>query len=193
MISLYRLFFFRPKLIRFVVGNQFLSEMKRFNVLATILMLYIGGYGQNIQNNAGNNNEGDNRNLRFGNAIVAKDAISNEEMYAKYQTMSVTDSSKIKFRATVTDVCQAKGCWMKLKLHDDSVTMVRFKDYGFFVPKDVAGKEVVVSGTAFVEEMSVADQKHFARDGGKSEIEIEKITEPKKTYGFEAVGVLLED
>ncbi len=193
MISLYRLFFFRSKLIRFVVGNQFLSEMKRFNILAAILMLYIGGYGQNIQKGIENSDGSNKRDLTFGNAIVANDAISNRDMYAKYQAMAVMDSFKVKFKATVTDVCQAKGCWMKLKLNDDSVAMVRFKDYGFFVPNDIAGKKVVVSGTAFVEEMSVADQKHFARDGGKSEIEIEKITEPKKTYGFEAVGVLLKD
>ncbi len=193
MISLYRLFFFRPKLIRFVVGNQFLSEMKRFNILAAFLMLYMTGYGQNTQKGIENSNGNDKGHLLFGSEIVATGAISDRDMYAKYQAMSVMDSSQTKFSATVTDVCQAKGCWMKLKLKDDSETMVRFKDYGFFVPKDIAGKEVVVSGIAFVQKMSVADQKHFAKDGGKSEAEIEKITVPKITYGFEAVGVLLKD
>lgn len=193
MISLYRLFFFHSKLIRFVVGNQFLSEMKGFNILAAFLMLYTIGYGQNTQEGIEKSNGNDKRQLVFGSEIVANGAISNRDMYAKYQTMSLMDSAEIKFRATVTDVCEVKGCWMMLKLRDDSETMVRFKDYGFFVPRDIVGKEVVVSGTAFVEEISVADQKHFARDGGKSEAEIEKISGPLKTYGFEAVGVLLKD
>ena len=61
------------------------------------------------------------------------------------------------------------------------------------MPKDIKGKEVIVNGLAFVEEMSVKDQKHYAKDGGKSEAEIAEITSPKKTLGFEADGVLLKD
>jgi len=61
------------------------------------------------------------------------------------------------------------------------------------MPKDIAGKEVIVNGLAFVEEMSVEDQRHYAEDGGKSEDEIAKITKPKKTFGFEADGVLLKE
>ncbi|WP_422081270.1 DUF4920 domain-containing protein [Ulvibacterium sp.] len=167
--------------------------MKGFNIFAAFLMLYAAGYGQNTQEGIEKSIGNDKKRLVFGSEIVANGAISDEEMYVKYRTMSITDSLETKFRATVADVCKVKGCWMMLKLKDDSETMVRFKDYGFFVPKDITGKEVVVSGTAFVEEMSVADQKHFARDGGKSEAEIERISEPLKTYGFEAVGVLLKD
>jgi hypothetical protein len=167
--------------------------MKRFNILAAFLMLYVTGYGQHTQKEVQNSNENNKRHLVFGSEIVSTGAISDRDMYFKYKAMSIKDTSHTKFRATVTDVCQAKGCWMKLKLKDGNETMVRFKDYGFFVPKDIAGKEVVVSGIAFVQEMSVADQKHYARDGGKTEAEIEKITTPKKTYGFEAVGVLLKE
>ena len=82
---------------------------------------------------------------------------------------------------------------MKLELQDGEETMVRFKDYGFFMPMDIKGKEVIVNGFAFVEEMSVEDQKHFAKDGGKSEAEMAKITTIKKTLSFEADGVLLKD
>ena len=39
---------------------------------------------------------------------------------------------------TITNVCQKKGCWMTIA--EDSVEMfIRFKDYGFFMPKDGLG------------------------------------------------------
>ena len=50
----------------------------------------------------------------------------------------------------------------------------------------------MIASVLFVEEMSVADQKHYAKDAGASEEEIAKILKPKKTLGFEADGVLLK-
>ena len=127
----------------------------------------------------------------FGTAFDASKAVSYSEMKARYTRLKVADTLKTSFSAEVVEVCQAKGCWMKLQLGDGQQTMVRFKDYGFFVPKDIAGKQVVVNGLAFVEEMSIEDQRHYAKDGGKSEAEIAAIKEIKKTFGFEAEGVII--
>lgn len=69
--------------------------------------------------------------------------------------------------------------------------MVKFKDYGFFVPKDIEGMEVIVNGIAFVDNMSVEDQKHYAKDAGESHEDIDLIKESKRTYEFEADGVLI--
>ena len=69
--------------------------------------------------------------------------------------------------------------------------MVKFKDYGFFMPKNIADKEVIVNGKAFVSEVSIEEQRHYAEDAGKSEDEIAKIIEVKKTLSLEADGVLL--
>lgn len=44
---------------------------------------------------------------------------------------------------------------------------------------------------AHIEESSVEAQRHIADDGGKSKEEIAEITEIKKTYAFEADGVLI--
>ncbi|MDT7829726.1 DUF4920 domain-containing protein [Pricia sp. S334] len=129
--------------------------------------------------------------LAFGEPFDDEAVISHTALSEKYAGMAVADTVRTKFRATVTDVCKAKGCWMRLQLGEGREAMVRFKDYGFFVPKDIEGREVVVNGQAFVTQMSVEDQKHYARDGGLSEAEIAKITGPKKTFGFEADGVLL--
>ena len=68
--------------------------------------------------------------------------------------------------------------------------MVRFKDYGFFMPLNADGT-VIVSGKAFVSETSVDDLKHYAEDAGATEATIEAILNPEKTYSFEAVGALL--
>jgi len=127
----------------------------------------------------------------FGDKIIADKALSKEQMYAKYKSLKNGDTVNIKFKTKVKDVCQKKGCWMALQLPDEKESFVKFKDYAFFVPLNAAGQEAVVSGKAFVSEISVAQLKHYAKDGGQSEAEISKITEPKKTYGFLADGVLI--
>jgi hypothetical protein len=77
-------------------------------------------------------------------------------------------------------------------LGEEKEVMVKFKDYGFFVPTDATG-EVIVNGKAFVKETSVDELQHYAEDAGKSPEEIAKITEPKKTLSFLADGVLLKN
>lgn len=129
----------------------------------------------------------------FGKEIVADDAISATSMFSHYTEMNTGDSINAKVTANVKEVCQAKGCWMKLSLDNGDLMMVKFKDYGFFMPKNIAGKEVIINGKAFVKEVSVEEQRHYAEDGGESKEAIATITEPKKTYSFEADGVLLKE
>lgn len=127
----------------------------------------------------------------FGEKIISNDAIKANSMVAHYKTMNVGDSIDSKIVAKVNSVCQAKGCWMRLNLDDENEVMVKFKDYGFFVPKDITGKNVIINGKAFVQEVSVDEQRHYAEDAGKSAEEIASITQPKRTYSFEADGVLV--
>lgn len=89
--------------------------------------------------------------------------------------------------------CQSKGCWMDIKMVDNSTMKVTFKDYGFFLPiEDLTGKEVVFTGTAKRALTSVDDQRHYAKDAGKSQQEIEAITAPKEELRFVADGVILK-
>ncbi|MBO0341723.1 MAG: DUF4920 domain-containing protein [Bacteroidota bacterium] len=110
---------------------------------------------------------------------------------APFDGISGKDSLQTQIVGEIKEVCQSKGCWMKVQLDSDDEVFVRFKDYGFFVPKDAAGKKVVMNGAAFLEEMSVEDQRHYAEDEGASEDELAQITAPKKTLRFEAEGVLI--
>lgn len=129
----------------------------------------------------------------FGKKITASDALTAKRMAVHYESMSVGDTIDSKMIAKVDEVCQAKGCWMKLDLPNGEQVMVKFKDYGFFMPKDISGKEVIINGKAYVSEVSVDEQRHYAEDGGATAEEIAKITEPKKTLSFLADGVLLKE
>ncbi len=109
----------------------------------------------------------------------------------KYQNLKPGDTIQTTFSSSVNSVCVKKGCWMRLKLDENEESLVRFKDYGFFVPKDIKGETAVVHGKLFVNQTSVEDLKHYAEDAGKSEDEIAAITEPKLEFAFEADGVYL--
>ncbi|UJH66775.1 DUF4920 domain-containing protein [Allomuricauda sp. SCSIO 65647] len=126
----------------------------------------------------------------FGNAFQQSE---NGKGTAVFESLKVNDTLKTQFSGRIVEVCQAKGCWMKVDLQDGNQVFVRFKDYGFFVPTDAAGKNVMANGKAFLEEMSVDEQRHYAEDAGASEDELVKITSPKRTYRFEADGVLIEN
>src|SRR5512144_810302 len=74
----------------------------------------------------------------------------------------------VRTEGTVAAVCQEKGCWMTLKSGDASVR-VRFKDYGFFVPKDCAGAAATLEGVFEVKTVPERTAKHYAAKtpGGK--------------------------
>lgn len=127
----------------------------------------------------------------FGDKITDEKAMTSNEMLAKFNTMQVGDTVNVKFASKINEVCSKKGCWMKLPV-GETETMVRFKDYGFFMPLDSKDKEVIVEGKAFVKITPVEELQHYAEDAGKSKEEIAKIIEPKKEFAFEANGVLLK-
>lgn len=127
----------------------------------------------------------------FGEKIEADGAITTAELSEKFHSMKPGDTIHTKASATINEVCSTKGCWMRLDLGNDEDVMVRFKDYGFFMPLNATG-EVIVDGKAFVTEISVNELKHYAEDAGKTEAEIAEITEAETTFAFEADGVLLK-
>jgi hypothetical protein len=128
----------------------------------------------------------------FGKEITDDAVLTKDEMISTYQNLKAGDTVEVKFTSKVNSVCQSKGCWMRLDMGDNE-SFVKFKDYAFFMPKDIAGQEVIVDGKAFVEETSVEDLKHFAKDAGKSQEEIDAITEPKLTLSFLSSGVLIPE
>ena len=97
----------------------------------------------------------------------------------------------IKIEGQVLSSCPMKGCWMKIKSDEDTI-LVRFKDYGFFVPKeDIAGDKTILNGKLSIDTLSVELLRHYAEDAGKSLEEINTITEPEISMTFLADGVLI--
>jgi len=108
--------------------------------------------------------------------------------------MSQQDTVKTHLKAKVEGVCQVKGCWMNLVPTEGTAEesiFVKFKDYAFFMPLDLAGSEVIVDGIAYREVTSVDELRHYAEDEGKSAEEIAKITEPAEELKFMADGVII--
>ncbi|MBC8083981.1 MAG: DUF4920 domain-containing protein [Hymenobacter sp.] len=126
----------------------------------------------------------------YGAAVTAAGARPLSELK---QVLGSQDSARVKLVGTAAAVCQAKGCWLTMKTPEGQQMRVRFKDYAFFVPKDIAGKTVVINGWAHREEVPVADLQHYARDAGKSDREVAAITRPEEQLNFEADGVLVTD
>ncbi len=96
----------------------------------------------------------------------------------------------VRLEATVNEICQTKGCWM-LVGDPKAPVMVKFKDYGFFMPKDGAGRTAVIEGTMAMKQETIEQTKHYLEDAGKTE-EAAKVTEGRKIYTFVAAGVALQ-
>lgn len=128
----------------------------------------------------------------FGEKITADDFISFDDFVAQVKQ---DEEVNVKLKAKVESVCQAKGCWMNLvsDASNDSGVFVKFKDYGFFMPKDISGKYVIVEGKGYKEVTPVDELRHYAEDEGLSKEEIAAITEPKEELKFMASGVALLD
>lgn len=95
-------------------------------------------------------------------------------------------------RGTISEVCLHKGCWMTLRDEHGDEVFVMCKDHSFFVPRNAAGREIVVHGWAERSVVSVDALRHFAEDAGRSAQEIAMITEPQERITFYADSVLIK-
>ncbi len=127
--------------------------------------------------------------VSFGEAITKDGALAVEEVLA---LIADNENTEVRVTGTIKEVCQHTGCWMKFDFGDGEEIMVHMKDHEFYVPMDAAGKKAWVEGVATREMISVNMLKHYAEDAGKSQEEIDAITEPQMTYTLDAKGVIIE-
>lgn len=141
-------------------------------------------------NNSAQRSKTDENGLEyFGEEISLDGAIASEDFF---ETFTEGDSIKLKVHGVINEVCKKKGCWMSMSIGEDEEMMVRFKDYGFFVPLNADGRSCTVEGWAYKEVMTIDELKHYAFDAGQTEEEIAAITEPEVSYTFMAHGVIIE-
>lgn len=70
-----------------------------------------------------------------------------------------------RFSGRITEVCQAKGCWMMLE-DDGQVARVMFGDHAFFLPRDARGA-AVVHGLLERKELTPEQVEHLSGDSAK--------------------------
>jgi hypothetical protein len=155
--------------------------MKRLVLFFTAALVTVFTYAQNTPKPAA-------KGVIYGEGTTNTDVKTPGDMQ---EQVAAGGAFTGKITGKVTEVCQEKGCWMKIDKGNGETLMVKFKDYGFFMPKNIVGQTVVLEGEAKVKEVSVKQQKHYAEDAGKSKEEIEKIKDVKKEVQFIAKGVLV--
>lgn len=128
----------------------------------------------------------------FGKKFQPKKVVTEKQMLKKYKSLKKGDSVAVQFKSNIKEVCKKKGCWMQMDLTEGKKAFVKFKDYGFFVPLNADNSEAILNGIAFVNVVSVDELRHYAKDAGKTQAEINKITKPEVTYSFMADGVLIK-
>lgn len=109
--------------------------------------------------------------------------------------MDTQDTVRVNVGGIVESVCQKKGCWTNIATSADAeeTVFVKFKDYGFFLPMDCQGQDVVLTGMAFIEETSVEELRHYAEDEGLPEEEIAAIVDSEIEYKFIASGAFIKN
>lgn len=125
----------------------------------------------------------------YGEKVDPKGAMPINEVVTKLN--SGTGQVDGKILARIVEVCEKKGCWLKLDIGNGETATVKMKDYGFFLPLAAKGKTVVIDGEADLKTTSVAELRHYAEDAKKPQEEIDAIKEPKKEVRVMARGIVV--
>ena len=86
-------------------------------------------------------------------------------------------------KGQISQVCTGEGCWYTLK-NGGAEQFVGFEE--FTVPKDIAGRESIAAGRFYHDTQSVEEQRE-----GLSKEDAAKITKPKISVQFSAVGIVV--
>jgi hypothetical protein len=73
--------------------------------------------------------------------------------------------------ARVSEVCQKKGCFFIAK-DGDATVRVSFKDYSFFVPTNISGRDVTLVGELRQVELSEEQAAHLEEDMGSADVDV---------------------
>ena len=135
------------------------------------------------------NNTTDPNVNHYGEKISTKNISDFKEVKQLAKKQGSVDA---KIEGTIISTCLNKGCWMNVRVNQDTI-LVRFKDYGFFVPKEgQENKQVIMRGAVKTDTISVEMLRHYAEDAKLSIEEINKITEPDYSLSFLADGVIIK-
>ncbi len=105
--------------------------------------------------------------------------------------LSFDEVGPVLVEGEIGEVCAMMGCWLTV-LDGDQEARVTMKDHAFFVPMNAAGRRIVIKGFGRKKILTVDELQHIAQDAGKTDQEIDAITEPVEVYEIEATSVYIE-
>jgi hypothetical protein len=107
---------------------------------------------------------------KFGGEVTLEESVSLAQIYTNPEQYK---DKEIRIEGTIKEVCQHKGCWLKLTDGNKELT-VRFKDYGFFVPKDASTSKVILQGIFTMKPDMHVENESKAQAEGKEHAEGEE-------------------
>lgn len=106
--------------------------------------------------------------------------------------LSAYEGKPVLVRGNVDEVCARKGCWMTMTDGKEKL-FVKFTCPidGRLIPMDAVGKQAMAQGELRVKEISEADARHMAEEGGKTPEEVAKIVGPQKQVTLQSPGAVV--
>ncbi len=102
---------------------------------------------------------------------------------------SANNEKTILLKGSVAEVCQSMGCWMTMTEGNNTVRIKTLHE--FFLPKDIAGRNAIVSGKFKVTEITEEQAKHYLEESKNPSMKPEDIKGPQKAYEIEATGITI--
>jgi len=93
-----------------------------------------------------------------GTPLRLSDLIKQDDKYQDQEVLLATRIAK---------VCQKKGCFFVAQ-EGAATARISFKDYGFFIPTDSGGKDVVLLGIFSRRSVSEKEAQHYDTDLGET-------------------------
>jgi uncharacterized protein YdeI (BOF family) len=130
----------------------------------------------------------DHKGKHFGAAFTDAKTVALSEAMANVEKYK---DKAIKVEGEIKDVCQAKGCWLVIT-DGERAMRVSFKDYGFFVPKESAGKKVILEGMIEKKTITEMHAQHIAQES-KEKADPSAIKGPQEIITMVVSGVKIFD
>ena len=116
----------------------------------------------------------------FGTPVVGE-SLQRVELARVLEDPQQFTGRPIEIRGEVVEVCQRRGCWLRMAPTGSGETdgvFVKFTcpiEGERLIPMAALGQPILVEGTLIVETISEAERRHYASDAGATSAEIDKI------------------
>ena len=129
---------------------------------------------------------------RFGKKITLKEKTKISDIMANPEKF---DGKKVLVEGTIVDVCQKRGCWIKIGSDKEFETMTfKVEDGVITFPMDVKGKTAVAQGTVSAKVYTVEQLVERGKETAKEqerEFDPKSVTGPKTVIRIDGEGAIV--